>query len=149
MCGAMKFGSIQWHLAAASTSAFCHAGKRKDIFRAKVVFMKHLGRMHRCALFWNSVFFLNYPYVLVWNWKLYNSFDPLSHYYVIKCFRTWVTIFCVTKNWQHIVLATTMLWAGVWCGLVWLGLLHNFSIFMSILPMLPLCLQAQQDSSLL
>lgn len=82
------------------------------------IFSEHLGRTYECILSWNSSLFLSYFYVLIWNWKLYNSFDPLSHYHITKCFRTWVAMFSVTKNWQHIAPDTKMLWARVWYGFV-------------------------------
>lgn len=138
--GAVRFNSIPWSLAAASASARCHPGKRKDPFRAEVAFTKHLGRTRGCVLFRNSTLFLNYFYVLLWNWKLCNSFDPLSRYCITKCFRTWVAIFfCQQKLTAHFPLYKD---AGFGTGLFWLGLVHNFSVFISILPMLPLGLQA-------
>lgn len=58
LCRAMRFNPVLWHLAAASTSVCCYPGKRKDIFRTKVVCVKHLGRMYECVFFWNGSLFL-------------------------------------------------------------------------------------------
>lgn len=107
--------------------------------------------MHECVPFWNSGLFLNYLYVLAWNWKLCNSFDLLNRYYIAKCVKAGVAFFFSFSCHQKLTLPLLQRCCepGFGMGLFWLELVNNSSIFISILPTLPLGLQAQEHSPVL